>query len=887
MSELSVTFLEPRYLLLLILLIPAALIYGLRTMWRLPAPVRRTAIVIRLISLTLVVLAISQPILGRLSSSLSVTFAVDVSDSISPDGRSQALEWIEKATTYRRSNDQVGLITYGKTALFVAPISREWKRLETLDLSGPGKVNGARTNGAEAIDLALSAFPPDGGKRIVVLSDGNDNGPAINKIAQSAAARNIQVSTVAIQAPLVQEIWIEAIEAPQFVRDGEQYDVSVLVRSTLPSSGVLRLWQNDRIIGESNIEVRDGANRFGTTLTASQQGFHSFGARIDVPIDTFAENNLGYGFTVVKDQGQVLIIAPDGVDAKPVQSALNLAGAKVEVQPPSFIPSKLSLMKKYDAMVLLNVPAKALAYDQAQTVVHFAGGLGRGLMVVGGEESFSLGNYAESPLAAALPVAMSVPGKIEKGTLGLILVIDKSGSMDTSEGGVQKMAMAREAAIKTTDVLTGVDVLGVLAFDTEVRWIVLPDQIGTGQSLERIRQKISTIEASGGTEIHNALANAYNTALRLPARFKHIILFSDGRSLTESDYTDLMRRMGEAKITLSTIAIGSDSDLQLMERLAKEGNGRYYFSKDAKEVPQITTRETRIASGSAAVEGQFQPVVVSASPILKAIRPSDLPKLDGYVVTTLKPNAQLAIASDRADPILAHWQFGLGRVAVWTSDLQPKWAKGWLNWNEFQRFWSQAVRWTMRSPADPNLNVSSSVDDLTVTLTADLLNDEGLFMDLQDVRVMIPQDNDSPLQLPMNQVRPGRYAATIQAERPGAYSFQVAQYQDGKPIKKESSGFVVPTPAEYRYFGTDMERLVRVAEAGGGRLLTDPKEAFGRDAVFEGRERIELWYVLLLIAALLFPLDVAVRRLKLSPDSIPKGLAPAVVRVRRLLNRSQ
>jgi Mg-chelatase subunit ChlD len=888
MNEISITFVEPKYLLLLVPLIPFVLVYGLRTMWRLPAPVQRLAIAVRLVVVVLLVLAISQPILGRLSDSLAVVFAVDVSDSTDQTARQQALDWIKESVDYRFDDDQYALITFAKAAHFVAPMSRDWTRLdEVADLDVPEGTADA-SDVAEAIHMALAAMPPDGGKRIIVISDGNANGPSAEKVARIASSRRVQLSAAALRSPAFDEVWIEAIDVPSYVREGEQYDLNVLVRSTIVSSGRLRLWMDDRMIAESNVELARGLNHFNMILSATDQGFHQFGAQIDPDSDTFDQNNMAFGYVVIKDQGNVLLIVPEGLDPGRVEDALTQAGVKVQIQPPSFIPSRLSAMKDFDAMVLMNVAAGEFTYDQAQTVVHFAGGLGRGLVVVGGGDSLSLGQYAQSPIAQALPVAMMSPSRLEKGSIGLVLVIDKSGSMDAADDdGVQKIAMAREAAIKTLNVLSNVDVLGVLSFDTEVQWVVLPEQITDQSALDGMTERIATLEASGGTEIHNALVHAFNAAIRLPVRFKHIILYSDGRSLTESEYGDLLTELRSTRVTLSTIAIGQDADLGLMEYLARQGNGRYYFSEDASDVPQITTRETRIASGSSAVDGDFQPVVVSASPILKSIRPADLPQLGGYVVTTSKPNSNVAITSDRSDPILAHWRYGLGRVAVWTSDLESGWASKWLDWADFDRFWAQTVRWTMRAPADPNLNVSSSVKNDEVTLTVDLLDDAGLFMDLQDIRVSIPQDNEASLELAMDQVRPGRYETIIQSDQPGAYQFQVAHYRDGNPIREEIAGFIVPTPAEYRHFGTDFESLSRMVEAGGGRLLQDPKEAFRRDAVFEGRQETELWYLLLLAAALLFPVDVAVRRLKLSFNMVALGSSPFIQRARRTLRRSE
>jgi len=48
----------------------------------------------------------------------------------------------------------------------------------------------------------------------------------------------------------------------------------------------------------------------------------------------------------------------------------------------------------------------------------------------------------------------------------------------------------------------------------------------------------------------------------------------------------------------------------------------------------------------------------------------------------------------RDDPLLAQWQYGLGRSVAWTSDSTAKWARNWLGWKGFSQFFSQLVGWT-------------------------------------------------------------------------------------------------------------------------------------------------------------------------------------------------
>jgi len=327
------------------------------------------------------------------------------------------------------------------------------------------------------------------------------------------------------------------------------------------------------------------------------------------------------------------------------------------------------------------------------------------------------------------------------------------------------------------------------------------------------------------------------------------------------------------RITLSTIAIGSDADLKLMQMLAQRGKGKYYYTEQAAQIPEITTRETRVVSGSSTVESIFQPQVASASPLLESVVASSLPSLDGYVVTTPRTGAQVALQSDRRDPILVHWNYGLGRVVAWTSDLSSQWAKDWLSWPGLDQFWSQVVDWGLRSPNDPDLQASYSVNGNLVDFKVDVVNDLGVFQDGLDMRARVPTADGKTTEVRLSQTRPGRYETQFSIQKAGAYPIDIVQYSGSQVTRTESTGVVLSYPSEYRDFGVNGPNLAAVAAVTGGRVLHSPAESYDREGLdFQGQDAIPLWPWLLLLAALLFPVDVAIRRLRVDPiDLVGRG----------------
>lgn len=875
----SINFLQPWFLLLLPILLPFFFVVGRPRMARLPSWLRRGALGTRLVIVGLVVMALSQPLWGHTSESMAVVFAVDRSESLSAQARQAQDQFVSQALQGVSEKRKAGVVAFGREAVVERPIDA------VVGAQPAATVRSDGTNVADAIHLARSMMPRVGGKKIVLLSDGRETLGRAEEEARQAANGGVQVSVVPLVGGQPAEVLIEGLEIAPQIREGETLDVVIAVGATVETTATVKLWLDTKLISEQTVNLTPGTNRYTATQSSLKRGFHTFWARVESPVDTLKENNELAGFTVVKDRPRVLMIAQNESEGKELRDALSNSDIQVELRPPGFIPPRLSAMKRYDSIVLINLPASALSLDQMKTIQGYVQNLGGGLLTVGGENSYSLGDWAKTPLADVLPVTMNIPGKRDRGSVSLMLIIDKSGSMDMREEGVTKMQMAREAAQLALDSLDPTDRIGVISFDTQARFVMPFRAVGTGAQVDQIKERIKTIEASGGTEIYPALDQGFRAIRETPGKYKHIILLTDGRSLSSADYDKLIAQMRQEAVTLSTIAIGSDSDTQLLEELAKQGEGRYYYVDRARDIPKVTTKEAKIASGSPIVEGEIQPKVLAPSPIMRGIAPASLPTLSGYVVASTKENAQTVLAPDevRADPILAQWQYGLGRSVAWTSDLKAKWAAAWLTWNDFKKLWAQAVRWTMPAPSDPNLQTTVHLEGANAIIRVDAVDDEGTFRDSQDLRVNILGPGYQVNDQPMRQTAPGRYEFIATVDEQGVYSVDVSQVENGKVTRTESTGFVVPYPAEYRFFGADENFLSRIAGITGGKILRDPRGAWTTDGVkFQGQDWTPLWPWLLGIALGLFPLDIAMRRLQVPTELVARFVSGWAARVPRL-----
>ncbi len=863
----------------LLLLIPLAWVFVILIAWRGVMQLsRRTlalATTLRLLAVALLIAALAGLRLPLPGGPVNTIFLLDTSASVPPATQAAARQWIERAVDARAPDDAYALLTFGAETRIEQPFGRG-----APDEGEPPAGGDERTNIANALQMAASFFPPDAPQRIVLLSDGNQTAGDVMRAAEVVAAQGVQVDVVPLLAEPGVDAAVTEVAPPPALRADASFEVRVAVTSTLRGEAVLRLFMNETLVSEGPVNLEYGQNAFTIQQPGLEEGFYSFRAQVVAPDDQRPQNNDAYGYSQVGPKGEVLVVESVTGDALILTQALQAAGIQAQNVTPAQLPARPEDLDGVSSVVLVNVPASLLTDQQMAALQTYVQRLGGGLVALGGAASFGMGDYGGTPLERALPVISQPPDHEELPTLALALLIDKSGSMN--EGApVSKIAMAREAAAQAVEILQAGDVLGVLAFEYTPQWVVRPAPVNDAEDARNVVRRVSTIEAGGGTDIYNALQLAYDTLRRTPAQVKHIILVTDGQSTSAPGlWETLMTRMRRDHITLSAVAVGADADQNLLQRLVRQGDGRYYYADVPENIPQVVTKESQRASRSLIMSRLFQPQVVAASPILRAILPDSLPNLSAFVRTEAKPAAETPLLSDTSEVILAQWQYGLGRSVAWTSDAGQDWAADWGEWPDNQRFWAQMVRWTMPSPLNPQLATQVRVDGSEVTLAVDSVDDQGNVRNLLDTRVEVAGPEQRAFSLTLPQTAPGRYGGTLTTDKAGVYALRITQYDGDTPVVEQITGAVVPVAAEFLSFETNYRLLRRLAAATGGQALTDAAEAFRHDRPPpEGYNR-PFWQPLVVIALLLFVADIGVRRLRFTWYEL--GVFGALVRSARL-----
>ena len=837
------------------------------------------SLVIRLVLVTLIILALAGPQIQRTADKLAVVFLIDRSDSVSPAMQSAAVEYVRNAAEEMEDQDQAAVVVFGANALVEIPVT------ETLELvqlgADPVRLN---TDLAEAMRVGLALFPADTAKRMVVLSDGKQTVGDAEAVARLAAASDVQIDYVTLASDTDQfsgpEILLSAVDVPTMVNEGEQFNLTVTLESNYRNAlAELRVLSGGRVVHRREVELPVGTTNEVFEIVAPRAGQVDFQVVVEPrSADSFYQNNQLSAFTQVSGPPRVLLVTTDEREVESLRTVFEETGLIVEVQGPRDLPIGLAPLSTYDSIVLANISATDLTEDRMALLQAYVRDLGGGLVTIGGPNSYGVGGYFDTPLEETLPVEMRIKDQERLPQLTMLFVIDRSGSMEvSSSGGISNLELAKEAVIRSMSLLNDNDRVGVMSFDTGAYYVVEIQRVGDAANRVMLGELVGSLRPGGGTNIRQGVLRADEVLRDDPSNVKHIILLTDGGADPTGITPAVQRMFDNYDITTSVVAVGQGYAPWLQE-VATAGNGKFHYAFDVSTIPAIFTAETLLATRSYIFEETFDPVLNVRHPIVSGL--DSTPPLDGYIATSAKDTATTILLGPEDDPLLAAWQYGLGRAVAFTSDASSRWASDWLNWPGYASFWSQAVRWSITSGNSSNIEARIVQRGEEAVLVVDVRNNRGDYLNgLQlDASVVSAQLESQTLNL--QQTAPGRYEAVFSPEEEGAYFISVAGStpQDDAGLSPESvqqtTGWVLSYSAEYRIepegFDAPQQLLSNVAAlTGGGSLRDDPVSAFAHNLDQE-RAAQPIWQYFALAGLLLLPLDVAVRRLVLTRSDLQK-----------------
>jgi Ca-activated chloride channel family protein len=833
--------------LLLLLLIPCFWWVQRRTLTDLSPKHLQLSGLVRSAIIAFIALALMQPVIYRAGAWISTVYLLDVSQSISGSAIQSAIQWIQQTNNVGRP-DHARFIPFAANAAVFEKLD-QLKDVQVSSTASRGSIDQSGTNVENAIETAIRSFAPHHLKRLVLISDGNENSGKMMDMLSRLKSEGIHVYTVPSQTRTNRDVWVENILAPAAVTAEELFPLETHVYSQTETSAEVQIRHGDKTLDTKKVQLIRGLNRVAfETSIKDEAGPVMLEAEVKTPDDAFADNNKFRVSVVVQGRPKVLYIEGHAQSARYLQSALTNEGLNVNTVGATTIPNTLEELDAYDAVVLSDVARNSLSDQQMKMLATYVRDLGGGFILAGGENNYGEGGYSKTAIEDVLPVTFETK-KEKPDSVGMIVVLDKSGSM-----GGQKMEMTKEAAKAPLALLKDTDSFGVVAFDYNFYW---PVKFQSAANRAPIIQAISTIIAGGETNIYPALREAFIQLAGATSQVKHVILLSDGRSLPD-DFEGLTKKMADTKITVSTVAVGNGADRELLSQIANWGRGRTYYLEDPNAVPQIFTEETELATGKTLREESFKPVVKKNVEAFKGIDFENAPPLLGYVATKSKDTSEVLLESKRKDPILARWQYGLGKTAAFLSDLKDRWAADWLRWNGYPKFWSQLVRETMRRRDDNEFDFHVVKDGDEARISINAIQKDGQFRNKLETHVRVIGPDQALSEVSVHQVGPGAYEAKYPLAKKGSYLFRAV----GGDGAGASRVLAYSYPDEYHFYPPNTELLRSISNETKGRFQPRPEDIFDPNGETTGLPT-PLWPYFTALALVLYLTDVLLRRLRL------------------------
>jgi len=903
----DITFDNPAWLWLALLGLPMAY-FAIRDFRAAMSTYRAwSAAIARVVLIALLATMLAGASSVRETKRLAVVAVVDVSDSMTffanefsefgtnPDGtrrtyRQAVLHFLQDTGRVRTNEDLLGVVVYAGSSMAVSlPSAGGAADIEIEHTLADG------TDLDSALRLAELIFPPDAARRIVLISDGNENmGDSLRAARElSSTANPVRIDVAPVTYRVRNEVMIEAIDAPPRSTTGATIPLRVVLNSTNTTRGTINLRYNGELrninpattqLGRP-VTLNEGRNIVILQVPLSEaEVLH----RLEVVYtpdneadDRIAQNNRAETIVTTQQRGTVLLV--DGRPERsagvtnPLDAVLREAEIPVRTITPRDLGNTLDQLNAFDLIILQDVGAGDLPRRTHALLADYVNLMGGGLVMVGGYKSFGAGGWMGTEVEPILPVRLDLPDEMVTAQAAVSFIIDSSGSMaaQVNFGSRTQQQIANDGAAQAILALDRTDQVEVLEFNSVTRTVV---PMGRNTDPQRSAARVRSISPGGGTVLIPAMRQGGRALLDTDAAVKHMIILSDGVSQGSPEEMEAiaseLRRNG---ITVSTIAIGDYADLRTLESIAVAGDGKFHNVTDPNLVQSVFLKEIEVVRRPMVREGAFQPMVTGGgSPLINGVvgwtdvlaGNRTIPPLGGLVLTQAKPDPKItnALASDDGYPLLSHWFVGRGQVAAFTSDAS-NWAQAWrAGWPGYSGLWTQIARTVARPTQTEDLEVTAEVVGDQLIVKVDAFDDQGRPLDGLFIEGSVDQPDGQRSQLSLQQIGPGQYTGRAPARVQGSYAVSLFPRRDAAErvggLTVSASRSLSP---EFQSLRSNSTLLRQIAQITGGRELDllRPEEAnlFDRSNVPVITAASPLWRVLLAWCVVVFLFDVGTRRI--------------------------
>ncbi len=954
--------LQAPWWLLLLLAIPVLIWTSWRALVGLGQSRRLLVLAFRSALILFVVLALAEVFARRPNDHVAVVFVWDRSLSVPPeivrgeDVREKRIYAFINDSVSQRStqhaNDRVGVIVFGRHPRMELPPAAVPKLGFHKILS---QLDNTYTDVAGAMKLALASFPEGSGKRMVLISDGNENIGQAEEQARLAKQNGVQVDVVKIDAARRQtnEILVERIEAPTVTEKNTRLPMRVVIRSFNPKVVVaqlnlrkisfdpahdLEIDEKERMKSTSIVKLHQGLNVFYFQQAGSKDDTvfayeaNVIPLRVETPEGALVErglpgdrvdNNSARVCVLSRGEKAVLLLESERGRHQLLVSWLKKMHKGLKVVSLTINPRDekdpinqlhnltkgdnerlTTFLSRFDAVILANLPAESLTEDEQKVIRSHVHDQGAGLLMIGGNQGFGAGGWQNTEIEKALPVNCELKAMKIEGKSGLALIMHAS---EMAEGNAWQRKIAKLAIEK----LSAMDMVGQIHYNHGLpgghQWHIPFTEVGADRN--KLLRLVDSMQPGDMPDVDPAFQLAYKELANPEYQLgtKHIILISDGDHWDAS--IQMLNKLKAKKITCTTVCITTHgkAEIDKMSAVAKYMRGRFYHVKDPKELPAIYIKETRLVSQSFVHEGAF-------SPLLRGVRegPTEgltkLPDLYGFVRTMPRESNLVKVMIQTPEmgkekyvfPILAAWQYGLGKGVAFTSDARtdpkekPFWDRDWANSEIYGKYWEQTINWMLRpNETGKHLFMRTEQKDGKIRITLEAQDaDKSPITDVElKAGITTPAlkvKDDRKFELKFEQKNAGVYEAEIPADEVGAYFINIqAKWNkevtiDGKKVLEPMTdviraGVSIPYSPEFAEMESNPDLLDRIAYMTDGKVYSDDdaslQAAATRSDVFrnvpDSHANLQpLWAWMVFLGAFCLLFDVALRRIAIEPEAV-------------------
>ena len=818
---------------------------------------RRQGIIVPLLrglALSALVLALMDPRTEDETVRRELAAVLDLSYSV-PEAAQRAM--LENLTRYADPETSISVIPFGRQAarsmIDLASGSDAADIFEKAKSAAPGLDTG-ETNIGGAISAALSRTES---ASVFILSDGFETGGNSSDAARAAAQRGVKLHPLLPDSDLFSAatLGIAHVHAPITLGAGDSAEVRTAIRNGASDKrgGTVEIWLDEQKLFSQHIVVDPKTEHLVTIKTPpGKGGLHR--VRTVLKPDgakTAAENEERHRWISVKEKSKILLLSGTRDDERLLKKLIAYKGFAMQDVVADGSGEVPSNFEGFSSIIINNVGIHQLPQGFLATLETFARN-GGGVLLVGGDRSFGLGRYLNTPLETISPLKF-VPPQTEKRRLtnAVMLVIDKSGSM-AEEG---KIDSARRAALLSINSLKDEDSIGVIGFDQAP--FVIIDLKPVSEVKYEAERRLKNLTAAGKTNPLAALSTARQKLTRETQSRKHIIVLSDGKFPVSDQYLAEINANVKEGITISTVALGVDADIPFLKMMSRGAGGAFYHTLDATQLPQIFIEDIKVATGEKTLqENQDFPVGITPSGV-KSTTITQYPVVRGFVETLPKKGANLELITRKGEqlfPILASWRYGEGKVTAFTSDANGRWSKAWVPWEGFVKFWSEVIE-SIKDTSGPktgdvDFDLRYTVQRKSIVLDLAVFDDKLTSQSPPKIVAEVDQPTKEPLTVLFRPTKRGRFEARIENGRPGDYKLGISYGS----LKLPPLAITIGGDAfgEMRGRGVDMRTLEELATISGGQFNPNPATIKGQESVTKQTESLVLPLIILAFLLMLF-----------------------------------